>query len=517
MRLHLEATGETVELGESDQLAAGGEARIFIHPHDPGQVIKVWHKPTADRARKVRAMLANPPADPMAAQGHVAIAWPTGVVRLGGPTVVGFVMPRVQGVRPVIDYFNPKTRLQHSPLFNWFYLHRTARNLATAMRALHERGYVIGDLNECNILASETALVTMVDTDSFQVWDAASGTLFRCRVGRPEFTPPELQGKSFAQINREPVHDHFGLGILIFQLLMEGTHPFAGVYRGAGEPPPLPARIAAGHFPHGGDPAVPYTAMPAAPRFEWLHPVLQNLFCRCFRDGHLQPALRPDPLSWQFGLEEAELNLVSCHDNQQHIFSNHLTACPWCERAAMLGGRDPFPSVAAVQAGEHLRPAPAPRTHLKQTSGWSLPYPGRPAAGGRMPPLPRPISSARGWARTGPAASRRGWRGLFRRASTGSSGGHTAADYLRQAFGAINRNDTAWSGLLLAALSLGVRGAVAGGWMPGAMRAVAQLLGLLAILLGLLGLYQAQSWQLAGKGRRPALAALLLGGLMVAL
>lgn len=510
MRLYLEATGEAVEVGEHHQLAAGGEARIFIHPSDPARVIKVWHKPTADRARKVRAMLANPPADPMAAQGHVAIAWPTGLVRLAGPTVVGFVMPRVQGVRPVIDYFNPKTRLQHSPLFNWFYLHRTARNLATAMRALHERGYVIGDLNECNILASETALVTMVDTDSFQVWDAASGTLFRCRVGRPEFTPPELQGKSFAQINREPVHDHFGLGILIFQLLMEGTHPFAGVYRGPGEPPPLPARIAAGHFPHGGDPRVPYSPMPAAPRFEWLHPVLQNLFCRCFRDGHLDPGLRPDPLSWQYGLEEAELNLVSCHDNQQHIFSNHLSACPWCERAAMLGGRDPFPSVAAVQAGEHLRPAPVARTRLKQTSGWSLPYPGRPAPGGRMPPLPRPIpASSPGRSGTGR------WRGRpWGRAGARGAAGNPTADALRRAFGSANRNDLAWSGLLLAVLALGLRLAVALSWMPDAMRAMSQLLGILALVLGLLGLYQSQSWQLAGVGRRPAVAAIVLGALL---
>lgn len=517
MRLHLETTGETIEVGEADQLAAGGEARIFIHPGDLTQVIKVWHKPSADRARKVQAMLANPPADPMAAQGHVAIAWPTGLVRLAGPTIVGFVMPRVQGVRPVIDYFNPKTRLQHSPLFNWFYLHRTARNLATAMRALHERGYVLGDLNECNILASETALVTMVDTDSFQVWDAAQGVLYRCRVGRPEFTPPELQGKSFAQINREPVHDHFGLGILIFQLLMEGTHPFAGVYRGAGEPPPLPARIAAGHFPHGGDPRVPYTAMPAAPRFEWLHPVLQNLFCRCFRDGHLQPALRPDPLSWQFGLEEAELNLVSCHDNQQHIFSNHLSACPWCERAAQLAGRDPFPSVAAVQAGEHLRPAPPPRTHLKQTSGWSLPYPGRPTAGGRMPPLPRPLSSGYAGSQSSPATSVRQRRGLFRRGSHPAGSGHAAADPLRRAFGAANRNDAAWAGLWLVALAAGVRLSVALDWMPPVLRGIAQLLAFLGLLLGLWGLYQSQSWQLSGSGRRPATIAIVAGAVLLGL
>ncbi len=491
MRFQRQSSSETIELGDHCQLAAGGEARIFVLPGDDSQVVKIWHKPTPERANKVIAMLANPPADPMAGQGHVAIAWPTELVLGGRPQVAGFIMPRVQGVHPVIDYFNPKTRLQRSPLFNWFYLHRTARNLATAMRALHERGYVIGDLNECNILASETALVTMVDTDSFQVWDAAHGTLFRCRVGRPEFTPPELQGKSFAQINREPVHDQFGLGILIFQLLMEGSHPFAGVYHGCGEPPPIPDRIGAGHFPHAGDPRVPYAAMPIAPRFDWLHPVLQDLFVRCFRDGHTTHSLRPDPLSWQYGLEEAELNLVSCHDNQQHIFSNHLQGCPWCARTAMLGGRDPFPSVTAVQAGEHLRPAPVPRTTLKQTSGWSLPYPGRPACGAN-PPVPRPIPPSSG----GGARSTRPAR---------------TVDALRNAFGAANRNDWAWIGLGLSGLALLTQFAIWLSWLPAELRGLAKIPAIIGVLSGLGGLYAAGDWKLGGAGRRPAIAGIALG------
>jgi serine/threonine protein kinase len=399
---------------------------------------------------------------------------------------VGFLMPRVQGVRPIIDFFNPKTRLQSSPLFNWFYLHRTARNLATALRALHERGYVIGDLNECNILASETALVTMVDTDSFQVWDAAHGQLFRCRVGRPEFTPPELQGKSFAQINREPAHDRFGLAIVSFQLLMEGTHPFAGVYRGAGEPPPVPSRIGAGHFPHCADPRIPYAPVPIAPRFEWLHPVLQDLFIRCFRDGHPSPELRPDCLSWQYGLEEAELNLVSCHDNQQHVFGNHLHACPWCERAALLGGRDPFPSVTAVQAGAHLRPAPRPRTTVVQTSGWSLPYPGAPR-GGPTPPTPRPIPPS----------------------SSGGGGGApqgSAADALRKAFGAAQRNDLAWLGLGLGVLSLILAG-LGGGPVTG----FARLAAFFGVLSGLGGIAASVNTRQGWRACRVALLGIGLG------
>ena len=483
MRLLRQNTGEVIEVGDRCRLAAGGEAQIFVHPENPFEVVKVWHQPTVERAQKLEAMLANPPSDPMAGQGHVAIAWPTDLVAVPPRRTVGFVMPRVQGVRPIIDFFNPKSRLQASPLFNWFYLHRTARNLATALRALHERGYVIGDLNECNILASETALVTMVDTDSFQVWDAVHGRLFRCRVGRPEFTPPELQGKSFAQINREPVHDLFGLAIVSFQLLMEGTHPFAGVYRGAGEPPPLPSRIGAGHFPHAADARVPYTPVPIAPRFEWLHPVLQDLFVRGFRDGHLSPGLRPDCLSWQYGLEEAELNLVSCHDNQQHIFSNHLSACPWCERAALLGGRDPFPSAAAVQAGEHLRPAPRPRTTLKQTSGWSLPYPGRPRAG-PAPPIPPAIPPSSSGGRPGPGS---------------------AADALRQAFGAARRNDLAWL-----SVGLGMVAAVLVLVMPPEAAGLARVAAIVGVLCGLSGMLKSVGSGGGWRAHRVPLAGIAL-------
>jgi DNA-binding helix-hairpin-helix protein with protein kinase domain len=482
MRLFRETTGERIDLGDHCRLATGGEAQLFVHPEDPQQIVKLWHQPTPERADKVRAMLANPPADPMAAQGHVAIAWPTDRLATPRRQIVGFLMPRVEGVHPIIDFFNPKTRRQRSPLFNWFYLHRMARNLATALRALHERGYVIGDLNECNILASETALVTVVDTDSFQVWDATQGRLFRCRVGRPEFTPPELQGRSFAEINRETVHDQFGLAIVVFQLLMEGTHPFAGVYQGQGEPPTLPERIRAGHFPYAGEPHVPYTPVPIAPAFACLHPGLQNLFVRCFRDGHQAPSLRPDDLSWQYGLEEAELNLVSCHDNQQHIFSNHLSACPWCSRTAMLGGRDPFPSLAAVQAGEHLRPAPRPRTARKQTSGWSLPYPGRPAHGPH-PPRPRPVPPSTPGGQVTPGS---------------------AADALRQAFGAARRNDLGWMALGLGSL------AVMLALLPAGWAGLARLTGVVGVLCALGGLQAAAGSGTGWRRYRASCAGLLL-------
>jgi len=479
VRFQRATTGETIILAEHHRLGAGGEACIYVLPQDPRQVAKVWHKPTLERCRKLRVMLANPPSDPMAAQHHASIAWPVDLLHLPGrpQALAGFVMPRVENMRPVGEFSSPKVRRDRCPLFNYMYLHRTARNLATAVRALHERGYVIGDLNESNLLVAETALVSIVDTDSFQVWDSEAGVMYRCRVGKPEYTPPELQGKSFAQVDREPAHDRFGLGVLIFQLLMEGTHPFAGVYHGRGEPPLLEQRIATGHFPHASNPQVPYGPKPTAPRFELLTPALRDLCLRCFVDGHFRPSLRPEPQSWQYALEEAESHLVTCHWNHQHLFGDHLEECPWCARAKLLGGRDPFPSIEGVKRGEHRVPPPraagraARGRQRRPTPLPPLPLPNVPSP----PPIP-PSAPGRRGARRGPRPLLGDW------------------------------NDWAWVALTLGGLA--VAAAAPFEWRANPLTF---LCGIFALLTGILGEAKARSPELDGRGKWIARTGLTVG------
>ncbi|AFY31955.1 tetratricopeptide repeat protein [Calothrix sp. PCC 7507] len=363
-------------LNLSVSLGRGGEACIYAVPSDGDLVAKVYHKATVAHAHKLQAMLANPPENPTANLGHISIAWPQDLLLTGDGSdrIIGFLMPRIRGMRPIIDFYNPRTRREHCPLFNYQYLLRTARNLAAAFAALHASGYCIGDVNESNILVSDTALVTLVDTDSFQVNDPDSDVVYRCPVGKPEFTPPELQNKIFAQYDREISHDLFGLSVLIFQLLMEGTHPFSGIFQGAGEPPAYEARISAGHFTYSKKRQVPYLPTPIAPAWEILHPSLQQLFVCCFEDGHYNPQLRPSAQSWLSAIAEAEEDLITCSVNPQHHYNNHLDICPWCERSVRLGGRDPFPSTQAIAAREHLKPrVPVKRRYTQQTP--RLPYP----------------------------------------------------------------------------------------------------------------------------------------------
>lgn len=341
-------------------LGRGGEACIYTVPSDAEMVAKIYHKPNIEKARKLEVMVLHPPENPTASLGHISIAWPSEIIRAadGGNEIIGFTMPRIRGMRPVIDFYNPRTRRQHCPLFNYQYLVRTARNLAAAFAALHAGGYCVGDVNESNILVSDTALVTVVDTDSFQVRDPETNIVYRTPVGKPEFTPPELQNKKFSECDRTISHDLFGLGVLIFQLLMEGTHPFSGIYQSLGEPPPYEARIAKGHFTYSINNRIPYSPTPIAPSWEILHPTLQQLFVRCFEDGHNSPNIRPSAQTWLLALAEAEDALIRCQKNPQHVYSNHHDKCPWCERSAKLGGRDPFPSLEAIASKQHLKPRP---------------------------------------------------------------------------------------------------------------------------------------------------------------
>jgi DNA-binding helix-hairpin-helix protein with protein kinase domain len=386
MLLRLERNGKLITL-RTPPIALGGEAYLYAVEEDESIIAKVYHKPTPERGDKLAAMIANPPIDPMTGSGHVSIAWP--IDRLFSyddePRCVGFIMPRIPHTHSIFEYYNPKTRRQLCPLFHYRYLIRTARNLASAFNALHSVGYVVGDVNESNILVSESALITLVDTDSFQV--PLGATTFRCPVGKPEFTPPELHDVHFRDIDRLAEHDAFGLAVMIFLLLMEGIHPFAGRPTDGSEPLPLGDRIAEHLYPYAIGRQVPYEPMPTAPPVGLLHPDVRALMRQCFELGHSNPALRPRAATWQQVLDAAEGNLRLCRANTQHFYRFGLSSCPWCERKQMMNGRDPFPSRKAVQNGEHLKPA---ITRTMQTIVID------PYAAGNPPPAVASAGSTRG-------------------------------------------------------------------------------------------------------------------------
>jgi len=358
--IHLHTnTNQPIDL--ADILGKGGEATIYQVANHPAQVAKLYHHPTTERLAKLAAMLANPPSQQ---QHHTAIAWPTDLLYQDNQ-FVGFLMSKVSHSKPIFQVYHPQARQQHFSSFTWQALHRVAYNTAVMMSAIHAKGYVIGDINESNILVNSQGLVTIVDTDSFQVVDE-TGQIHRCKVGKPEYTPPELQGVSFSQIDQTIEHDLFGLGVLLFQLLMEGYHPFAGV---------LTSRLSVGRvdlyaireglFPYGADSTI--TPPPAAPSFAMLHSPLKEAFEQCFEQGHHQPVLRPEASQWAIWLNQAENALTTCSEKIAHVYSNHSDHCPWCQRQTGSIAKSSSKSRPTPQPISTKKPKPPQTPSNKQT------------------------------------------------------------------------------------------------------------------------------------------------------
>jgi DNA-binding helix-hairpin-helix protein with protein kinase domain len=341
------------------RLGAGGEAEVLQVPGRPDVAYKRYRQPSPARSAKLRVMVRNPPDD------RPDIAWPLELVAGAGAgaDVDGFLMRRVDLRRnvPVFQVYNPASRRRIAPAITWRYLIRTARNTAAIVDALHRAGYVVGDLNESNLLVDGRAVVTLVDCDSMQVRDPDTGEVFPCAVGKPEFTPPELHRADLATTERTCEGDAFGLAVLVFLLLLEGTHPFAAVWAGAADPPDVAVRIRRRAYPyvwwrrlrHRMAPpplAVPMRALPLR---------LRRLMRRAFTTGLRQPSRRPSAAEWVAALDAVEARLHPCRRSAHHLKARRWQRCPWCARADR-GISDPFPGPdGAGVTPRRRRPAPA--------------------------------------------------------------------------------------------------------------------------------------------------------------
>ena len=354
--LYFDSIGKSYKLGKS--IGQGGEATIYRVKSHPQLLAKIYTQPRQGTEKKLIWMRDNPPDDPSRELNHASIAWPIDLFYDHAKTFAGYLMPHIKNAVLMLHVFNPRLRARTLPSFNELYLHRTARNLAAALGAIHARGYVIGDFNESNVMVTPSTLVTMIDTDSFQVRapNRIGQTItYHCPVGKPEYTPPELQGKSLARVRRFPEHDRFALAILIFQILMDGNHPFRARWEGHGDPPPIEERINMGWFPLQKRISTPIAPPVNALPLESLDPGIVKLMQRCFIEGHKRPKERPTPEEWENAISQAERSLKPC--GKGHYFNDHLSTCPRCARIDVLTQAEQTPIILPSARASSSQPS----------------------------------------------------------------------------------------------------------------------------------------------------------------
>ncbi|WP_306046597.1 hypothetical protein [Nioella sp. MMSF_3534] len=365
---------------------AGGEGVVWKvadrgknYPY--GVVAKIYHSPPSENQKaKLKTMLKLP-----ASQRDNLLqfsAWPVDAVfEARTRSLVGYVMPLAGDHKDIHKLYNAKDRRTHFPQADWSFLGCTAMNVARAFAEVHRFGHVAGDINHSNILISSDAKALLIDTDSFQV--SAGGKTFRCRVGVPDFLPPELFHKDLKQITRRANHDNFSIAVMIFLLLCNGRHPFSGQDKGAGNLS-LPEAVERNLYAFGTSASLKGVLPPS--RDMAIHPSdlpdeLATLFERAF-DPKSNNGGRPTAAEWANAIQHSFLGrLEACSASASHHFVKGK-ACPWCRLEAkrstpVFGALNPAQKLQRPNSRSASQTAPRNRvrTSRRQPQTYVAPKP----------------------------------------------------------------------------------------------------------------------------------------------
>ncbi len=350
-------TGERIQLGP--MLGVGGEGKVYDIDHHPDFVVKMYHSQLVNTqlTEKLTYMLQNPPEDPtIQTLKHVSITWPTDLI-YEQSQVIGYVMPKLGRSDELYRLIQPQQRKKYHPAMNHQYIYRAASNLARAVDALHAKGYVVGDMNERNVLFTNQALVSLIDCDSMQVTDTRQ-RLYTCKVGVPELLAPELHGCDLSLTQRTVNHDNFTLALLLFKMLMQGFHPFQGrptQGQVSGEQSHLTC-MQQGIFPYIVGQS--FAAPPVAPPLSVLPGVMQQQFMRAFTTTN-----RPAAREWVRVLSMVEQRLVVCANDVSHRHPSD-GRCVICEAAQNVRTHGVVQTQVALpppRPAKKARPKPSPQ------------------------------------------------------------------------------------------------------------------------------------------------------------
>lgn len=323
MQRLVDERGQGLRLGE--KLGEGGEGAVYRLATNSAVAVKVYKAAlTPDRVAKIRALAAMTRSDV-----ERFTAWPAGLVLNELDQPIGLLLPVVERARDIHHLYNPGSRRKHFPEADWRFLIHVSTNLARAFAAVHQLGLVIGDVNHGSVLVARDGTLRLIDVDSFQV-PAPNGQPLLCTVAVPLFQPPELVGADLRSVVRTPQHDAFGLAVLIFHLLLQGRHPYAGRYLGHGDMP-IERAIREHRFAFSRN-AVSRQMQPPPNTvgLEILPSSIATLFEAAFSPDAGRRG-RPLPRHWLANLQTLASDLAKCPRAATHHYPRTLSLCPWCQ------------------------------------------------------------------------------------------------------------------------------------------------------------------------------------------
>jgi DNA-binding helix-hairpin-helix protein with protein kinase domain len=329
MTHYFKSDGIRITLG--NKLGQGGEGAVFEILEYADKVAKIYLASTSgQQVSKLQAMIALK-TDEL----ERISAWPEDTIhKTKGGEIIGFMMAKIEGYKPVHELYSPKSRRAEFPHADWRFLINTAANISRAFAIVHNHNHIIGDVNHGNLVVAKDGTVKLIDVDSFQIYNG--NKYFYCDVGVAEYTPPELASSDFSKTARNQNHDAFGLAVLNFHLLFLGRHPFAGKYLGTGYMP-IDRAIKENRFVYGVDSRTkmmepPPNTLPLATTSQTVAALFENAF-----NNNSLFTSRPSAKDWVVSLVDLSKQLKQCGVSASHFYIFSLNYCPWCAFEKKIG------------------------------------------------------------------------------------------------------------------------------------------------------------------------------------
>ncbi len=315
---------------DDDPLGTGGGGSVYSIKGDNSYCVKLFHNPSQYEFEKIQYMVRFPalakwPID-------ISLVWPKGLIfeDKNCTSFAGYIMHRLDRgrYRHIDSWFQLLNKRPGSS--TWKNQVKIAANLAGIIAFLHRFGIVVGDINALNIYVEvASGRVFLIDCDSFQI-NLPNGRTCTTDVGRVEFTAPELlKNSSLKGTKRVSGHDNFALAIMIFKLLMDGFHPYAGKVQNITARLDLSENIKQLQYVY--HPNSNFMPPDQAPKFYEIIPkVIREMFEKAFLTD--TPSQRPAAASWRdILIEFHNTGLKKCQYNPKHYYTVSLKdRCPWC-------------------------------------------------------------------------------------------------------------------------------------------------------------------------------------------
>lgn len=382
MALFVDQKGKKYTINTGNVIASGGEGDICSVQGMPSKVAKLFRIDTP--AQKIK-ILENKITYMTQFYDHMSpkmrdivssqITWPEAKLMDSSGKFRGYIMQKIS-MHETLDCAYLESQKTQSN-FSFSEKICIAKNLCIAVNIMHSALHcVVGDFNAKNIMVNvKTGTVYLVDADSFhlryteEIRGRKVTGYMPALVGRPEYLPKELHDyitNQNAQLDTLPQpsfnreSDLFGLAIHIFQLLMNGTHPYGLRINPANKTPSISVskvditwaeNIKRERYVYSKTPSVikrilHYLPPTFAPPYEIIPDYLQALFEKAFvikpenqiqlsrksGDGkyYSDISIRPSASEWYYALNRFSNELKVCSVNPRHQYGKHLNKCPWC-------------------------------------------------------------------------------------------------------------------------------------------------------------------------------------------